>query len=211
VLVLAGCEERRATAVRFVELTTPPLRGALVVDGSSRSIARVALLEALDARSGAPTLVGAGPWRTVAVVRGAEVPADAARSGRTYVRWGRGAVRVEVKLAAATRGAFTGGVVETSATRALVQIRVEDPERPTDRFRLEIVGDDGRRRRPPGDVTPRYLAHAVPRGTYRAFVDVPDAGGRYLVHVVSTTERGDRTSDAWTSPIAVERPWLARD
>jgi hypothetical protein len=112
-----------------------------------------------------------------------------------------------VRLGAGDRGAFSGGVVQTGAERAMVQLRIDDPEQVSAQFRISIVGDDGEGGTYPRDVTPRYLTRPVRKGTYRAWVDVPPRGGRYLVGVTVLDERNEPVAHAWSSPIAVERPW----
>ena len=127
--------------------------------------------------------------------------------GRTYVRHG-GALRLDVRAGAGDRGAFMGGVVETGAERAMIQVKLEDRETLGARFRIRVHRVVPQAR--PEDVTPAYLASPLPRGTYRAWVDVPPEGARFVVEVETTTQDQQVVARAWASPIGFERPWLTR-
>lgn len=206
--VVWGCAgETEGRALRFVAVPAPAAERAIRVDGETAAIARVRLLDALDDADGALALVGGEGWETVAVVASGKTVDEAVASARTYVRNG-GGLRLDVRLGAGDRGAFSGGVVPTGAERAMIQVRLEDPDTLEARFRLAIYADDGPRGAPPRNVTPRYLARPLPRGTYRAGVDVPPRGGRFLVEAVTLDRRGHAVAYGWASPIAVERPWL---
>lgn len=207
-LACSGTAGGAEDEARFVEVPAGQVGEAIVVDARTGAEARARLLDALDGRRGAPPVAGGGEWRTIAMVRPGEDPSAAAAAGRTYVRSSRGALQLDVRLGAGDLGGFAGSVVATGALRAMIEVRVADPETIEARFRISIVQDDGRDGAPPRDVTPRYLARALPRGRYRAGLDVPETGARWIVGVV-TLERGRETvAHAWASPIAIERPWL---
>lgn len=206
-LALAACEGRDVTEVRFEDAPATP-DDALLVDAASAADARTRLLDALDAREGVPALVGGGDWHTRVMLREGDDVQGAAARGRTYVLTGESELRLDVRLGAGDRGAFQGGTVDTGAERAMLQIKLEDPGVLGARFRISIVADDGPGEAHPRDVTPAYLARPVPRGRYRAWVDVPPRGGRYLVAVAVLDRSGRVVAHAWSSPIAVVRPWL---
>lgn len=204
----AACEDDRAqTEVRFAEVEAASVPDPLRVDGSPAET-RLLLLDALDDRPGAPPLAGAGDWRTRVWVRGDEDATRAAERGRTYVVRGEGELQLDVRLGAGDRGGYMGEVVGTGAERAMIQIEVSDPATVGARFDIAIVADDGPGEAHPRDVTPRHLTRRVPGGTYRAWVDVPPRGGRYLASVAVHERGGEAVAWAWSSPIAVERPWL---
>jgi hypothetical protein len=207
-LIAAGCsssgEERRGLSFVVV----PDAEARIEVELDSPLAARADLMEALDELSGAPSLAGRGRWETVAVVPPGGSAADSVAAGRTYVRRGAPGLRLDVRLGAGDRGAFAGGVARTSALRAMVQVQLSDEE-PDSRFRIRLVRDDAPEGEPPIDATPRHLGVPLPRGLYRAPVDVPEAGTRFLVGVTVLDRHGNATGHAWASPIAVERPWLA--
>jgi len=196
--------------VRFEDVDPSGLPERDVVELSAESVAdaRVRLLDALDARRGPTRLVGRGAWRTRVLRREGLSLESALHEGRTYACHGGGSLRLDVKLGAGDRGAYAGGVVETGALRGMVQVELEDPHTIDARFRISLLTDDGAGGEPFEDVTPSYLSRPVPRGVYRIPVDVPEGGGRYLVGVVTIDQADETVGHAWSSPIAVERPWL---
>ncbi|HJL25920.1 MAG: hypothetical protein CMN29_30260 [Sandaracinus sp.] len=214
VLLLAalGCGECDAEAPPNLHFEAFPadleVPAAARIDATAPSEARVQVLAATRRGEWPPTFVGANIWDGIVVV-----PEDAARrasldAGRTYVRSGPGALRLDVRMGAGDRGAFMGGTLHAGAERAMLQIRVEDPQTLGARFQLRIHAVESDER--PRDATPPYLERPVPRGIYRAWVDIPARGGRYLVEVWTVDREGTVLGRAWASPIAVERPWLAR-
>lgn len=209
-LALCACEEPAPEAPRvqfIVPNALPDLDELVRLDADSTAEVRLQVLEAMEQGDIPPTFVGAGPWESVAVVtRGGSVD-DAIRRGRVYVRRG-GALNMDVRLGAGDRGTHMGGVVGMGAERAMIEVKVEDRETLGARFEIRLHAGDGRGRGRAEDVTPTYLARALPRGTYRAWVDVPPNGGRFVVEVRTLSRGGDTVGRAWASPIAVERPWL---
>lgn len=193
--------------VVFEGVDAEPPAGALRVEGDPAE-ARLLLLDALDDREGAPALVAGDGWRTVVAVRGGADAREVAARGHTYVLRGESELQLEVRLGAGDRGGYAGDVVETGAERAMIEIQLADPRTVGARFDITLVADDGVGGSHPRDVTPRHLTRDVPAGTYRAWVDVPPRGGRYLVSVAVVSRTGDAVGHAWSSPIAVERPWL---
>jgi hypothetical protein len=212
---IAGCgddaPDGEADEARYLEVEAASVPEAIVVDASSAAAGRTALLDALDDREGAPSVAGGGPWRTVAMVRAGESAEEAAREGRTYVRHGRGQLKLDVRLGAGDLGGFAGDVVSTGALRAMIEVRVADPETIEGRFRIVLVQDDGLGGVPPRDVTPRFLARALPRGRYRVPVEVPEPGARFVVGVTTLEAGREVVAQAWASPIAVLRPWLQEE
>lgn len=208
-VALLGCRSEPRAQLRFEPVAADAVEDPVRISLSSAADARAALLHALDARPGAVTLVGEGAWETVAVVPPGREPRDVARAGRTFVRTAGAGVRMDVRLGAGDRGAFAGGVVPTGVERVMVQVRIEDAATVGGRFQLRILIDDGTGGAPPRDATPRYLVAPVPRGLYRAGLDIPSGGGRVLVGATSLDRGGGAVAQAWASPIAVERPWLS--
>ncbi len=166
---------------------------------------RAHVLEQTRTQTITPTWFGEDPWQAFAVVVGDQDVGEVVARGRTYVRNG-GGLELDVRMGAGDRGAFMGGVLATGVERAMVQVRVMDPDTLGARFSIRVHALEGDVR--PRDATPGYLRRAVPRGTYRAWVDVPPRGGRYLVEVTTLDRGGEQVAQAWASPIAVERPWL---
>lgn len=207
-LATAGCDgERGAREIRFVEVDGDRVPEPITVSGDPAE-ARLLLLDALDDRDGAPSLVGANGWRTLVWVRGDGAAEEAAAAGRTYVLRGQSELRLDFRLGAGDRGGYMGEVVPTGAERAMVQLELSDPRTIGARFDIEIVADDGPGGTHPRDVTPGHLTRSVPGGTYRAWMDVPPRGGRYLVSVAVLDRSGEAVGHAWASPVAIERPWL---
>lgn len=204
-VLLVGCGGDATPILAFT-----PVPGAVeheadvLVSQHDPVAARAQVLEAAAEHDPTPTFLGAGPWETVAVHPEGRSARDAVAAGRTFLRQG-GALRLDVRLGAGDRGAFMGGVAATGAERALLEVRVEDPDTLGARFVLRVHAVEGGRHR---DATPRYLQRPVPRGTYRVWLDVPPAGGRYLVEVRTVDREGGVRGRAWSSPVAVERPWL---
>jgi len=208
-IALAACDGAPdVTEVRFVDVESPASGGALVVREESVADARAHLLDALDDAEDTPAVLGGDAWRTRVTVRGGSDVSEAVREGRTYALRGESDLRLEVRLGAGDRGALSGGTVSTGAERAMVQVALEDPGQVSARFRVSIVADDGAGGAHPREVTPSHLTRPVPRGTYRAWVDVPARGGRYLVGIIVLGASGEPVAYAWSSPIAVVRPWL---
>ncbi len=204
-LLAFGCgEETRAPLVFTVVRTELTHEADVRIDLADPLAARARVLEAAGTRSINPTWLGAGPWQTVAVHRADIPPEQALAAGRTFIRQG-GALHLDARLGAGDRGTFMGGVAATGAERALLELRVEDPETLNARFVVRVHAVEGGRHR---DATPHYLRRAVPRGTYRVWLDVPPSGGRYLVEVRTVDRSGEVCGRAWSSPLAVERPWL---
>lgn len=208
---LACSSEPDEPGVRFVDVAQPAVPGSIVVGGASVAEARTALLEALDETPGAPVFVGRAPWRTRVLVRGNASPDDALARGRSFVFRGDGDLRLDLRLGAGDRGGFAGDVVPTGAARVMLQVRLEDPSTLEARFRIRILADDGPAGNLPADVTPRFLRRPVPRGTYRASVDAAAGGARFTVEVSILAQDGSEAGHAWSSPIAVERPWLGHE
>ena len=179
---------------------------ALLMEAGDDQETRALLLDAF-AEGGPHRPLVASEGQTVAEVLPGETREHAVAEGRTYVRQGEG-LQLEVKLGAGRVGAFAGGLVATGAERGMIQVRVEDHLTLQARFRIRIHGLDLGHRGRTVELTPEYLARPLPKGRYRAWVDVPPRGGRYLVEVVTVDREGATLSRAFASPIAVERPWL---
>lgn len=208
-LAALACEgDAEPTRVRFVDIDPAGLDGALAVRSASFADARAELLDELDGRQGTAPIVGEGAWRTRVMVRGGADPEDALREGRSYAMHGEGDLRLDVRVGAGDRGAFAGGEVQTGAERAMVQVKLDDPAVIGARFRISLFADDGPGAAHPRDVTPRHLARPVPKGRYRAWLDVPPRGGRFVVHVTVLDDEERAVGQAWSSPVAVVRPWL---
>lgn len=208
-LALLACEHSRPpTSLVFSVVDAPAQDEATVFVGASAlAEVRTAVMDATRSRALVPTFLGRDGWETVAVGPAESPLDDAIARGRTYARWG-GQLRLDVRAGAGDRGAFMGGVVETGAERAMVQVKLEDRETLGARFRIRVHRVRSRGR--PEDVTPPYLAQPVPRGTYRAWVDVPPEGARFVVEIETIRPDGAVVARAWASPFGVERPWLAR-
>ncbi|MEM1418097.1 MAG: hypothetical protein AAGH15_24590 [Myxococcota bacterium] len=212
VVLLLGCAEGEAPAA-----ASAPLEGSLAdglgVPASAPSDARALLFAGLRERRGAAALFGARegthPWETRVRPRRGEAAADARARGGTFVRRRLGeapsALELAFRLGAGDRGAHMGGVVGTGAERAMAELRVSDPLALQARFALRLFATNARGRLE--DVTPSYLRRPTGRGVVRAWLDVPPPGGRALFHV-DVLRRGERIAEGYTSPIAVERPWL---
>jgi hypothetical protein len=204
-----GSEETRRPARRFVTVEAPEVDAqTLVVEGSSAPNARAQLLTSLDTLDGAPNLIGRAPWSTVAVLRAREPDTDAPTTTRTFVRLGPGTLQLDVRLAAGDRGAYAGGTFDSGLDRAMAEIRVEDPGTLGARFRLAIYVDERAGGAPPRDVTPRYLRTTLPAGRYRAGLEVPRRGARWLVGAVVVDRDGNAVGHGWASAIALRRAWL---
>lgn len=205
--VAVGCDERAPSShVRFE--TVPASHDdevAVRIGASSPVELRAEVMEATASREIVPTFLARGAWESIAVLGEGDTIERVVERGRTFVRHG-GALRLDVRAGAGDRGAFMGGVVETGAERAMIQVKLEDRETLGARFRIRIHRVTSRAR--PEDVTPAYLASALPRGTYRAWVDVPPEGARFVVEVETTTQDQQVVARAWASPIGFERPWL---
>lgn len=201
-----GCSDAAAPEVSFVRAEEPASSEEQVrVDAESRAEARVQVLEGSASPGVVPTLVGGGEWETWTVgPRGRDV-GERVAAGRTYVRRG-GALRLDVRLGAGDRGAFMGGLCETGAERAMIEVELEDRETLGARFAIRIHAIVGGS--PSRDVTPSYLMRPVARGEYRAWVDVPSRGARWVVEVRTLDRDGAMTAWAFASPIEVRRPWL---
>jgi hypothetical protein len=210
-LACAACEAggARHPPRRFVVVEAPETDAqTVVVEGTSAAGARAQLLTSFDALPGAPNVIGRAPWSTVAVLRADEPDADAPTTTRTFVRLGSGALQLDVRLAAGDRGAYTGGTFDSGLDRAMAEIRVEDPGTLGARFRLAIYVDERAGGAPPRDVTPRYLRTTLPAGRYRAGLDVPARGARWLVGAVVVDRDGNAIGHGWASAIALRRAWL---
>lgn len=210
-LACAACDEgaSRRPARRFVAVAVPETNEeTLIVDAPSASEARTRLLSAFDALSGAPNVIGRGPWSTVAVLRAHEPDGDAPTTTRTFVRTGGGELQLDVRLAAGDRGAYAGGAFDSGLDRAMAEIRVEDPATLGARFRLAIFVDERAGGAPPHDVTPRYLRGTLPAGRYRAGLDVPARGARWLVGAVVVDREGNAIGHGWASAVELRRAWL---
>ncbi len=146
------------------------------------------------------------PWETVAVIPRGVTPAEAQENGRTYAR-SSGSLRLDVRMGAGDRGAFMGGVLATGVTRAMVQVRMEDPDAVGCKFRLRIFasGEQGTR-----DITPTHLRSLFGRGTYRAWVDAEGTGRTFFVEVQTVRRDGEVVAHAFSSLLRVRRPWLQR-
>lgn len=206
-LVLVGCSDSAATTeVSFVRAEAPASSEEQVrVDAESRAEARVQALEGSANPGIVPTLIGGGEWQTWTVGPTDREVGERVAAGRTYVRRG-GALRLDVRLGAGDRGAFMGGLCETGAERAMIEIELEDRETLGARFAIrvhEMAGPGASR-----DVTPNYLMRPVARGEYRAWVDVPPRGARWVVEVRTLDREGAMIAWAFASPIEVRRPWL---
>lgn len=208
-LAALACEGDAApTRVRFVDVDSADLDGSLAVRSASFADARAELLDELDDRQGAVPIVGEGAWRTRVMLRGGADAEQALQEGRSYAVHGEGDLRLDVRVAAGDRGAFAGGEVQTGAERAMVQVKLDDPAVIGARFRIAVFADDGPGAAHPRDVTPRHLARPVPKGRYRAWLDVPPSGVRFVVHVTVLDDGERAVGQAWSSPVAVVRPWL---
>lgn len=187
------------------DLVTPTSDEGAIVVASATAEARAELLAALDAHDGAPAVHGRAPWSTVAIVDDGNALA-ALEDGRTFARIGTGDLHLDVRVGAGSVSAAAGGTVVTSAERALIEVRVEDPSTRDATFRLEIHADERAGGMPPVDVTPAYLRRALPRGRYRAFMGVPRGGARWLVGVTVLDGSGDAVGHGWASAVAMRRP-----
>ncbi len=211
ILTLSACNttHRERPARRYVVVDAPERDAATVeVRDAAPAAARARLLTDFDAQRGAANLVGVPPWSTVAVLAGDAPDSDAPRTPRTFVRTGPGALELDVRLGAGKSGTHAGGSFDSGHDRAMVEIRVADPGTLSARFRLAVFVDERPGGAPPHDVTPRYLRHALPAGRYRAGLDVPPRGARWLVGAVAVDPEGRALAHAWSSPIALTRPWL---
>lgn len=206
-LFALGCDERTPSShVRFE--TVPASHDdevAVRIGASSLVELRAEVMEATGSREIVPTFLARGEWEAIAVLGEGDTIERVVERGRTFVRHG-GSLRLDVRAGAGDRGAFMGGVVETGAERAMIQVKLEDRETLGARFRIRVHRVTSRAR--PEDVTPAYLASPLPRGTYRAWVDVPPEGARFVVEVETTTQDQQVVARAWASPIGFERPWL---
>ncbi len=205
-VVLLGCGDSDRTELSFVRVDEPQQSDEQVrIDAESRAEARVQVLDGSAQPGTVPTLIGDGPWETWTVGPDARSVEERVAAGRTYVRKG-GALRLDVRLGAGDRGAFMGGVCPTGAERAMLQVELEDRETLGARFAIRMHALVGERRA--RDVTPQYLMRPVARGDYRAWVDVPPRGARYVVEVRTLDREGAMIGWAFSSPIEVQRPWL---
>jgi len=57
-------------------------------------------------------------------------------------------------------------------------------------------------------VTPRYLRSTLPSGRYRAGLEVPARGARWLVGAVVVDREGNAVGHGWASAVALRRAWL---
>ncbi len=204
-LLLAACGEEASPPLTFTPVHDAVTYEADVLISERDPVAaRARVLEATLEHQPTPTFLGAGPWETIAVHPEGRSARDAVAAGRTFIRQG-GGLRLDARLGAGDRGAFMGGVAFTGAEQALFEVRVADPNTLGARFvlRVHAVESGGHR-----DATPLYLQRPVPRGTYRAWLDIPAGGGRYLLEVRTVDRDGGIRGRAWSSPVAVERPWL---
>lgn len=210
-LACAACDGGAAQhpARRFVVVAAPELNDeTVVVENASPPDARALLLTAFDTVPGAPNVIGHTAWSTVAVLGSAEADSNAPSTTRTFVRIGSGTLQLDVRLAAGDRGAYAGGTFDSGLDRAMAEIRVEDPATLGARFRLAIYVDERPGGAPPRDVTPRYLRTTLPAGRYRAGLDVPTRGARWLVGAVVVDREGRAVGHGWASAIALRRAWL---
>jgi len=210
-LACAACgdETARRPPRRFVLVSAPETNDdTIVVEARAASEARTRLLSAVDAKPGAPNLLGRGAWTTVAVLRSHEPDADAPMTTRTFVRTGPGELHLDVRIGAGDRGAYAGGSFDSGLERAMIEIRVEDPSTLGARFRLAIFVDERAGGAPPHDVTPRYLRSTLPSGRYRAGLEVPARGARWLVGAVVVDREGNAVGHGWASAVALRRAWL---
>ena len=209
--VAAACDAPAAHRPprRFIVVAVPERNDeTVVVNAPSAPEARAHLLSAVDAMPGTPNFVGEASWSTVAVLRAHEPDEDAPTTTRTFVRFGSGELQLDVRLGAGDRGAYAGGSFDSGLDRAMVEIRVEDPNTLGARFRLAIYVDERPGGAPPHDVTPRYLRSALPAGRYRAGLDVPARGARWVVGAVVVDREGRAVGHGWASAIALRRAWL---
>jgi hypothetical protein len=210
-LAFAACSASRSErpARRFVVVAQPEHDDAtVVVDAPSPAAARARLLTDFDATDGPANLVGRAPWSTVAILAADEPDTDAPRTPRTFVRTGPGELRLDVRLAAGRAGAHAGGSFDSGHARAMIEVRIEDPGTLGARFRLALFVDERPGGAPPRDITPRYLRSTLPAGRYRAGLDVPARGARWLVGAVVVDREGRATAHGWSSAIALRRAWL---
>jgi len=210
-LALTACNAARSErpARRFVVVTQPEQDDAtVVIDAPSPAAARARLLTDFDATEGPANLVGRAPWSTVAILAADEPDTDAPRTPRTFVRTGPGELRLDVRLAAGRAGAHAGGAFDSGHARAMIEVRVDDPGTPIARFRLALFVDERPGGAPPRDITPRYLRTTLPAGRYRAGLDVPARGARWLVGAVVVDREGRALAHGWSSAIALRRAWL---
>ena len=165
------------------------------------------LLAELDQREGTPAIGGRGSWRTTVVAQpGVDVETAAAR-GQSYATLGPTVPLLTLRLGIGRRGTYLGNVVASGGERAMLELRIHDPESPGTRFRIAVHADDGRGGRPPVEVTPNWLARPVAAGRYRIPVQVADGGSRFLVGVRTVAPTGEEIAWTWASPIGVRRPW----
>ncbi|MEM9075124.1 MAG: hypothetical protein AAGE52_41890 [Myxococcota bacterium] len=203
---LAACGEEPRAPIDFALVdpsSVSALEANVSIDADAPTAAREAIIRHTLERDLNPTWIGIAPWETVAVgpaTRPVDVRID---RGQTYLR--QGTIRLQSRLGAGDRGAFMGGVAETGALRAMLEVQFEDREVLGARFLVRLHAVEGRPR--PRDITPEYLQRAVPRGTYRAWIDIPEEGGRYLAEVKTLDREGNVVGRAWASPIEVRRPW----
>jgi len=202
--LVAGCGDDTPRVLTFVDIDAPDDAKSLVVRAEAASDARAELLAALDARDGAPRTVGAGAWRTAAIVPAGATPDDALRDGHVYARRG-GDVRLEVSVSQGPLQADAAGLIRTQADRVMLEVHVADPSTRGAQFRLAIHADARPGGIAPVDVTPDYLRQALPAGRYRARLEVPASGARWIVGVTVLDDRGDVASQAWASCVGVER------
>ena len=205
-LLLLACGDAERNELSFVRVDEPRSSDEqVVIDAESRAEARVQVLEGAARPGVVPTFVGAGTWETWTVGPDARSVEERVAAGRTYVRQG-GALRLDVRLGAGDRGAFMGGLCASGAERAMLEVELEDRETLGARFAIRLhalVGEPRAR-----DVTPHYLMRPVARGEYRAWVDVPPLGARWVVEVRTLDREGAMIGWAFSSPIEVRRPWL---